>query len=211
MNKKIAIYISIGVIVLIAAIIGILFIINNEQEADPVEVINTYISYLNEKKYYYIYDIMTENSKSNISQEDLVTRVKNIYEGIEMQDMKINVTNIDNKSKGNVIISYDCIMNTMAGEVKTPIKAELIMDEEKNYKLEWYSGLIFLDLTRADKVRVATYPSQRGGIIDRNDKILAGNRDTTRAYPLGEATSHLIGYVGSITEEELDKRKGARL
>ncbi|QSS98732.1 penicillin-binding transpeptidase domain-containing protein [Pontibacillus sp. ALD_SL1] len=44
------------------------------------------------------------------------------------------------------------------------------------------------------------------GDLPRGYKVISGKK--ARVYPLGEAAAHLTGYVGNITAEELEERKG---
>lgn len=45
---------------------------------------------------------------------------------------------------------------------------------EDGYKLVWDDSMIFPNLTSADKVRVSTTQAERGEILDRNGRVLAG-------------------------------------
>ena len=58
-------------------------------------------------------------------------------------------------------------------------------------------------------MRVYSNTGSRGDILDRNGKILATNgEDGSREYPHGEVAAHLIGYIRSISPEELEAHKG---
>ena len=135
------------------------------------EVLNTYISYINEQNYEAMYEKLSNSSKESISQEDFITRNQNIYEGIDSSNIKINVkevTNEDNKKK----VSYTEEMVTSAGTISFDNEAYFVK-EDKEYKLEWSSSLIFPQLQRDYKVRVETLSGKRGSILDRNGNPLA--------------------------------------
>ena len=76
-NKK-TVIIAIVIILAIAIIAGAIFIIN-KNAPKPEETLSTYISLLNEQKYEEMYNMISENSKTQISQEDFIKRNKNIY------------------------------------------------------------------------------------------------------------------------------------
>ena len=143
----------------------------NMPKEKPEEVLNTYISYINDQNYEAMYEKLSNSSKESISQEDFVTRNENIYEGIDSSNIKITVkevTNEDNKKK----VSYTEEMVTSAGTISFDNEAYFVK-EDKEYKLEWSSSLIFPQLQRDYKVRVETLSGKRGSILDRNGNPLA--------------------------------------
>ena len=95
-NKKVIIGIIIAVILIIAIIVGI--IIMNMPKEKPEEVLNTYFSAINDKKYEEMYAYLSSSSKESISQEDFVTRNENIYEGIDSSNIKITVKEVTNEN-----------------------------------------------------------------------------------------------------------------
>ena len=97
MKKKVLIGILI-LIILIVAIIAI-FIVKKNKTEKPEDVWSQYISYINEQKYEEMYNMLTENSKQNISQEDFIKRNENIYSGIDMANLDIQITNVEEEDK----------------------------------------------------------------------------------------------------------------
>ncbi len=173
MNKKVVIGIVVGVVA--AVIIGIVaFLMLNQSKAKPEDVWQSYIKLINEQKYEEMYSMLTEESKSQISQEDFVKRNKNIYEGIEMSDMKSEITAIEEENSSTRKISYNLTMNTEAGNVNFTNAVRLTKDKEKGYLINWSSTLIFPQLNSTDKVRIKTISAERGTIQDKNGITLAG-------------------------------------
>lgn len=170
-NKK-AIIIALVVVIIICAIIGIVLYINSTKEK-PEDVLSTYISLINEQKYEEMYNMISNESKGQISQEDFVKRNKNIYEGIDAYDIKITISETI-KEKGVYKITYSESMSTSAGTISFTNTAKLIK-EDKQYKLNWSSSMIFPELRSTDKVRVSSISAKRGEIIDRNGVKLAEN------------------------------------
>ena len=280
-NKKGIIIAIILVVILIIAIIAGYFFLNGEN-SNPEQVLNDYIAKINEEKYDEMYEMLDETSKQNLSQEDFVTRNQNIYQGIDMSNMQIEIKN-EETSGGKSNITYQTTMNTSGGEVSFENTITLTKNNERQYKIAWSSNLIFPELNDTDKVRVTTDKATRGILTDRNGVELATNgkassvgivpgklgenqeesiqkiaellnmttdavssklqaswvkedsfvpikmvsldetelkenllqipgvKITTigaRTYPLGEAASHLTGYVQAITQEELKENPG---
>ena len=276
-SKKGIIIAIIVIIIIVAIIVGYFFL--KQEKSDPEQVLNDYIAKINEEKYDEMYQMLDEDSKQKISQEDFITRNKNIYQGIDMSNMKIEIKNEDKSGKVSNI-TYQTKMNTVGGEVSFENTITLNKNSDKQYKIAWSSNLIFPDLNDTDKVRVTTNEATRGIMTDRNGLELATNgkassigivpgklgenqeesiqklaallnmtaeavssklqaswvqedsfvpiktvsldetelkenllqipgiKITTvnaRTYPLGEAASHLTGYVQAITQEELEK------
>jgi len=175
MNKKIVIAIIV-VIVAILVIVGgvILALTMNKPKITPEEIWNKYISNINEGKYEDMYNMITEESKGKVSQEDFIKRNQNIYEGIDMANMKVEIKNVEEEENKVTRISYNISMETSAGNIDFSNSVRLDQDKEKGYLIKWSSSLIFPQLNSTDKVRIKTIEPERGEILDKNGKILAG-------------------------------------
>ena len=175
MNKKMIIGIVIAIIIVIAGTVTAVFILNQPKN-DPAETWQKYIACINNKNYEEMYNMLTENSKNTISQEDFIARNKNIYEGINMENMQISNLRVAEIEGNNNIseISYYSTMETEAGQVEFDNTVRLTEDKEKGYLVNWSSSLIFPQLGNEDKVRISTIEAERGEIIDKNGNVLAG-------------------------------------
>lgn len=285
MSKKVIITIII-ILVLVVAIAGgvTAYFFLNQIKEKPEDIWQQYISLITEQKYDEMYNMITNSSKQQISQEDFVTRNKNIYEGIDMANLNVQISNIvEQEDKKTVKIYYTETMETSAGNIDFDNSVSLVLNDEKHYEIEWSHSLIFPQLSSTDKVRVKTIEAERGEIYDKNGVLLAGkgeissvgivpgklgeNRDasieqianllgisvdsinkslsaswvkddtfvpiksveknqtdlknqllqipgikittqSSRVYPLGEAAAHLVGYVQTVTAEDLENNKG---
>lgn len=154
-------------IIIIAIAIGI-FIYTNRTE--PSLALKEYFSKLENKDYEGMYDLVI----TDMSKEDFITRVKNIYEGIEATDISITIaTNSSNKEEEGITnITYTNSMHTLAGNTSFINNAKM-KQVENEYKILWDSSLIFPDLNDNQKVRVNTVSYTRGTIYDRNGIALA--------------------------------------
>lgn len=174
-NKKIIIIvISIILILAISVGIGITIYFNNKPKNKPEDVLQTFASYINDKKYEDMYSLLSSKSKANISEEDFIKRNKNIYEGIEAENFSVDIQSIENENK-LAKVTYKNSMDTMSGHVDFTNTVTLELNEEKEYKIDWTSNLIFPKLNTEDKVRVKTIEAKRGSILDRNGEYLATN------------------------------------
>ena len=174
MKKKTIMWIIIAIVV-IATIIGTIatFVITKNSNK-PENIWQQYISYINEQKYEEMYELLTEESKTKISKEDFIKRNENIYDGIDMTDMKIQITEVEKESSSISKITYNQQMNTDAGNVEFDNTVRLTKDKEKGYLVNWNSSLIFPTLGSNDKVRIKTISAERGTIVDKNGQLLAG-------------------------------------
>lgn len=202
-RKKVLIIVAI--IIVIIAIIGLVYFLNMPK-GKPEDVVNEYFSKLNDKKYDELYQYLSSDSKANISEEDFISRNKNIYEGVDAVKIEIQ---LGEKSKENneIIIPYTEKMGTSAGNVEFENKIKLVK-EDKSYKIEWSSSLIFPELRDTDKVRVSTIGASRGEILDRNGVKLAenGTISSVGIVPgkLGEDKDSSIKKISELTGVSVD-------
>ena len=283
MKKKTIMWIILAIVVVVTIVGSIATFVITRKSNKPESIWEQYVAYINEQKYDEMYDMLTDDSKSNISKDDFVTRNKNIYDGIDMTDMQVQITSVEKENSNTSKISYNQTMDTDAGKVEFDNTVRLTKDREKGYLVNWSSSLIFPTLGSNDKVRIKTISAERGSIVDKNGQLLAGsgsvssvgivpqklsdNKDadinkiaellgmtadsinkslsalwvkddsfvpikkiaidatdlknqllqipgvkiTTakgRTYPLGEAAAQLVGYVQTITSEELENNRG---
>ena len=260
----------------------------------PEELLVEYMNHIPAQEYEQMYEMLHIEASGNVSQEDFIKRKSAIYEGIEIQNMAVEIIAYDEEQ---LTVTYQTSFDTVAGEISFENEA-FFLEGEDGYKLVWDNSLIFPNLASTDKVRVSTTQANRGEILDRNGRVLAGkgtassvgivpgkleNREeaiakiaelleTTpeviekklsaqwvkddsfvpiktiprveeiellkvepdedvlkekerhesllaipgvmisdvevREYPLGEAAAHLVGYVQSVTAEDLEEHAG---
>ena len=170
--KKIIIIISVIVCLSILAVGG--FLIYSSKTTKPENILNEYISKINEAKYNEMYEMISDRSKGQITEEDFVKRNKNIYEGIDMSDLKIDIKNIEKESSKKYAITYITSMNVSGQNISFENRSNIIKEDNK-LKIDWSSNMIFPNLNVTDKVKVSTSKAIRGKILDRNGKELATN------------------------------------
>ena len=213
MNKKIIIPIIISIVIIV--IIGITVFTIQKNKAKPDEIWQKYVTCLNEQKYDEMYDMLTEEAKGRIEKEAFVTRNKNIYEGMDMADMKVEIQNIE-KFKDYAKISYKSTMETGAGNIEISNSVKLMKDKKQGYLVDWNHNLIFPQLGATDKVRIKTISAARGEIYDRNDNLLAGGGTALSVgivpEKLGDSKDESISQIAEllgVTAESINKSLSA--
>lgn len=158
---------------IVAAGTGIYILFNVIKEAGetpPEELLLTYMAHIQEREYEEMYKMLDAEASGVADQEAYIRRNSAIYEGIEVQDLKVEVLEYDKKREA---VRYETSMDTAAGEISFENEA-FFRKGEKGYGLIWEDGLIFPGLGPEDRVKVATLRAERGEILDRNGRVLAG-------------------------------------
>ena len=136
----------------------------------PEELLVEYMDHIPKKEYEEMYAMLHVEASGSISQEDFIKRNSAIYEGIEVQNMAVQIIAYDEEQ---MTVTYQTSFDTVAGTISFENEALFLKDEER-YKLVWDDSMIFRNLTSTDKVRVSTTQAERGEILDRNGRVLAG-------------------------------------
>ena len=83
----------IGAVLIICIVAVIIFNVNDT----PEKALNTYVEAVNQRDYEKMYSLISDESQNSYSKETFIERNKNIYEGIEAQNL--TVTKIQNTEK----------------------------------------------------------------------------------------------------------------
>ena len=159
-----------GIFVLCVVLYIAAQIILSNRGSSPEEILLSYMECISEQKYDEMYEMIDVQNSGNITQENFVQRNSAIYEGIEVQNIKIQITEYNETEK---TVKYQSSFDTVAGTVSFENEAVFTAGED-GYKLVWYDSLIFPELGADDKVRISSTQAERGQILDRNGKVLAG-------------------------------------
>ncbi len=144
-----------------------------------------------------LYQLLSEESKQRITEEEFVTKYKNIYSGIKATHFTFEMGEIDHK---NDIIPFNLTMDTLAGTLKLKDFALPFVKENKELKILWSESLIFPTMKRGDKVRISTKTANRGSILDRNNEALATDGDLIS-----------VGIHPAVFEQENEAEKIAKI
>ncbi|WP_312446919.1 penicillin-binding transpeptidase domain-containing protein [Lacrimispora sp.] len=132
-----------------------------------------YVECLSKADYKAMYGLLDDQSHLNISEEDFITRHKNIYEGIEGSGITAQIRQVVEKD-GEAAVSYNMSLDSTAGEINFSNQVTFRKEKKKGYQMVWNDSVIFPELGRSDKVRVSTDKAKRGSVFDRNGLLLAG-------------------------------------
>lgn len=136
----------------------------------PEELLVEYMDHIPKQEYEEMYAMLHIEASGNVSQEDFVTRNSAIYEGIEVQNMAVEILTYDEEQ---MTVTYQTSLDTVAGNISFENET-LFLEGEEGYKLVWDDSMIFPNLTSTDKVRVSTTQAERGEILDKDGRVLAG-------------------------------------
>lgn len=161
------------------------------------ELLCRYMNYIPEREYGKMYAMLDGETSGNISREDFISRNSAIYEGIELQNMQVEVTGYDEE---RLAVSYKTTFDTVAGAVSFANEAYFQKGEE-GYKLSWKDSLIFPSLSSTDRVRVSTVQAQRGEILDREGRMLAGPGTAEIKDSKEDTSGTELGWLAVFTAE----------
>ncbi len=163
---------------------------------NPEELLVEYMGYIENREYEKMFSMIDMEESSELDRTEFIERNSKIYEGIEVTNMEINNVLTEKQDGKTVEISYTTSFDTVAGAVEFDNTA-MFSKAADGYKLIWQDSLIFPDLSKTDKVRVSTTQAQRGEILDRNGKVLAG-----------KGTASSVGIVPGKLEDKDAALKG---
>lgn len=212
MKRNLKIAIGVSAVCVIGIIAGAIFFVTKNSDK-PKEVLNEYVSLLNNKDYLAMYGMLSSDSKANISEVDFTSRNKNIYEGIEANNINVEIGELE-KNGDTSTVAYDTTMNTVAGEVTFSNTMDL-KKKDGEYSIVWNSKAIFKELEDDYKVKIETAKSKRGDILDRNGALLAtdGNASNIGIVPgkltNKEAAISQIASILEITAEDVSSKLNA--
>lgn len=149
------------------------------------DAFNTYKQKWIEKDYKGMYEMLTTDSKSKITEEEFVNRFSNIYWAMGASNMAIEPGEAE-KVDGGVSIPFTLAMDTVAGKVELKDFKAIVVKDDKDYKIKWNDNLILPQMVEGDKVKVETFAATRGKILDRDGKALAedGKIDVVGIHPM---------------------------
>ncbi len=218
-NKKVAIISGIITIILvILASIGFIYMkkIKNEKSLNnPEDIISSYISCINSNNYNEIYNLISSDSKTTISQDDLAKKYEKIYGDLGVSNIEATDVRTQKVDSNNSKITYVTKLNTLYGEISFENTILLNKQEDKKYYINWDYNVIYPNLTNSDKIKVQKQTAKRGSIIDRNGRLLAGSgyiasvglvpgwmNEQTKAQDI-EKVAQLIGTTSASINKKL--------
>ncbi len=161
---------------------------------------NTFTEKWSESDYSSMYQMLTNESKEYISEEDFVSRYENIFTAINANNLSFETNGEALKEDGVITIPFKLDMNSITGDLSLEDYKLSLIKEDKEYKVKWDESLIFPNMIKDDKIRVLTTQAKRGNILDRNGKVLAedGTIYTVGIYPSNFNKSNIESKISEI-------------
>lgn len=155
-----------------------------------------------EADYTAMYEMLTNESKEYISEEDFISRYTNIFSAIEAKNLSFEINGDKVKDDNGVTIPFKLTMDTITGNISIDDYKISLVKEDGSYKLNWDEGLIFPNMLKDDKLRVSITPAKRGDILDKDGQVLAtdGNINTVGIYPTNFNKSNTQEKVSEIAK-----------
>lgn len=186
-----------GIVIMGIGAVVVLLLYKKTEWKMPDELLLSYMDYVAQGEYEKMYEMIDEQTSRNIAKEDFIKRNSSIYEGIEEQNVEIVMLEYDEEKN---VVTFQSTFDTVAGKISFENEASFVKAED-GYKLVWDDSIIFPELGASDKVRVSTMHAERGNILDRNDRMLAG-----------KGTASSVGIVpGRLADRENSIEKIAEL
>ena len=200
-NKKTIMMIVGGVVVIGIVVIVAFFLLGGDSKE---KVLKDYYAKISEKDYQGMYEMINDESQKAYDKDTFVKRNQNIYEGIEAKDISVEVTDKEDDQ-----LIYTVKMTTLAGETTFKNKTKI-----SDGKIEWSDSFIYPQLESTDKVRVKEDKAERGKIVDRSAKVLAGQGEAysvglVRGKLNGENDYEAIAKLLDLTKESIQKTMSA--
>ncbi len=171
----------------------------------PEDIFKAYLSNWEDNDFEKMYQHLSQQSKEEISNKEFVERYKDIYKGIETENLQVDgifdSKNDEDLKDDSVTFKYRVKMETMAGPIEFTHHATLIKEKNESnqdWSVEWEPSLIFPSLKEGEKVAAETLEASRGEISDRNGSKLAIN---AKANVIGV----IPGKLGDETEDSKEK------
>ena len=173
-NKNTIILLVILIILLvlsIAAYVVYLIKINKNQELNsPEDIFGAYSNAIIGNNYGEVYNLMSNESKAKISQEDVEKRYEDIYSNLSVQNIEISNQRLDRIDNNNARITYSTKLTSNYGDINFENTLKLIKQDDNRYYISWDNSAIYPNLQESDKVEIDKDYAKRGSIVDRMSK-----------------------------------------
>ena len=164
-----------------------------------------------EADYTAMYEMLTNESKEYISEEDFISRYTNIFSTIEAKNLSFEINGDKIKDDNGVTLPFKLTMDTITGNISIDDYKVSLVKEDGSYKLNWNEALIFPNMLKDDKLRVSITPAKRGDILDKDGQLLATDAtiNTVGIYPANfnkSATQEKVSEIAKaldISEENI--------
>lgn len=174
--------ITIACLIIVTLItINVIKINKKHYRKEVKNVVMEYMNYLSDGEYEKMYAMVDRDHLEKMTKDDYISRNSNIFKGIRLSEAEVSDLTVKKTDDDIYEVDYNCSYQTIAGEIKFS-NVMTIVQYGDDYKIVWKDQLIFPDLTSEYKVSLKHLKADRGKILDRNGKVLAGEE---LAYSVG--------------------------
>ena len=106
----------------------------------PEETLAYYVDCIAQGQYETLYGMLAPQSRAQIGEETFVGRNRNIYEGIEADNLVLQVDGTEENENGAQLVSYRLTMDTAAGEISFSHQAAFLSREAARESEEAQAG-----------------------------------------------------------------------
>jgi penicillin-binding protein 3 len=178
----------------------------------PQDRFSEYIGLWKQQKFASMYEYLSKDAKKSISKQEFVSRYKKIYGDLEVSDLNLR---FKKPKEETATLPFSAKMNSIAGPIQFTKKAKMV-NEDKNWYVDWNTTYIFPELKKGDKISFATSPPERGQIVDRNGNGMAVNGQVYEVGvvpgKMGEQKDYVVAQLSSLlqmTPDEINQAIGA--
>ena len=178
-NKKIIIEI-VGILIVLAILVGVGFTWYSKKKENekalnkPEEVVATFMEEIKNKNYEEAYKLLTEESKTKITQEEFIEKYKEIYEEVDASSLELSNISVKKLDVNNSTVSYNSNIKSPYGDITFENNINLKRKDDKKYYIDWDYNVMYPGLEKTDKLNINKTYAKRGSLIDRNGVLLAG-------------------------------------
>ena len=90
-----------------------------------------------EADYTAMYEMLTNESKEYISEEDFISRYTNIFSAIEAKNLSFEINGDKIKDDNGVTLAFKLTMDTITGNISIDDYKVSLVKEDGSYKLNW--------------------------------------------------------------------------
>ncbi|MCP3030602.1 penicillin-binding transpeptidase domain-containing protein [Halobacillus sp. A1] len=189
-----------------ALLLLVLALLGCSEQPEPSGTLEAYMQAWQDENFEEMYELLSEQSKDRINEQEFVERYSTIYDGINMNNLLITydepAEDEDFAEEDQPSFSYEAEMETLAGALNFANEVQLTFEEneeEGKWRVNWDSSMIFPGMEEEDTVSAQSTSPERGEIFDVEGDPLAENGEVQQ-----------VGFVpGELGENEEEAKEEA--
>lgn len=193
---------GIAVVVLVAGL-GSFYYYNQTQSGQARQFTNEYTKNFEQKKYDQLFSDTDQNSlkKYKLTNKESAAKMKKSFDYLGVKSIKVSDVKTHYKGGNSFQMTYTANLKTSAGMIKNQRYVVNFKMHKKQATIIYNSNLLLPNLTKDDHLNIAKDGGQRGQILDRNGKVLAGTKITKE---LKIVPQYFLNEDGSINQDQVD-------